>query len=656
MPNRYGPTVFSATTQLINAIFDGNYDCAQNAIDEGADINCRVIKEISGGYRIASDAELRQTMRQSVPTTCYGQFNSIVEVDYEVPMVGTTTLLNILARKETQKKQGTLELAELLMQRGAELGAIDYASYWETWGNYAGNYFQNTPLLNAIAMENQGFAHVYLRFLNKLDENPRQEILNYKDKFEAGFHTALEFAIRRGFSKLATDIVRAGADTNPQPFIFAYAGQSPLHMACMSLGVGWIKKISDWHLELGSGLDLILTLLEHGADWNLAASTEVLKVLDETVRPPMRIWETIALTPFDHIDISVQGLQSERLFNVVKACQAPAFRPGIVGQIKHPFHEEYSFRCQLVQQFYPLNTRAVYLKSDCFQKRDKIILQKAILKRILKDFMLTSLEDDVLNDWDIDAREVGDTIDRMERFFESMSKGRWFTNQLCNSGIYYIGLAMSPKFRPKLSIEENPIATLAVRNKIACCKINDSDSVLQYAANLQQNTLTVGDVIDVPTFVPVPNDTNTEHANVEVIIQTTPLLGQDPIDTQEYCKYDANSGGAEFFSSISEVTTPISSDVSEEIDPPVTASFFLQILAHPSVKVIAAILILAGVAGLLFGGIGLVGIGVGLNLMTAVSAGVAGTGTGLGVAGFFASSRSTACALDSSIPQTSCGT
>ena len=75
--------------------------------------------------------------------------------------------------------------------------------------------------------------------------------------------------------------------------------------------------------------------------------------------------------------------------------------------------------------------------------------------------MVTSLEDDVLNDWDIDVREVGDTIDRMERFFEAMSKGEWFTNQLCNSGIYYIGPATPPKLRPKLSIEKNPIATLA---------------------------------------------------------------------------------------------------------------------------------------------------------------------------------------------------
>lgn len=641
MPNRYAPAVLSATTKLINAIFDGNYDCAQNAIHEGADINCRVVKEIQG-YRIASDAELRRTMRQSVRSNCYEQIDSTVEVDYEVPMVGTTTLLNILARKETQKIQGTLQLAELLMQCGAELGAIDYASHWQEWGDCVKNYFQNTPLLNAIAMDNQGFAHVYLRFLNKLDENPRQDILNYKDKFEAGFHTALEFAIRRGFSQLATDIVRAGADTNPQPFIFAYAGQSPLHMACMNLGQSWMKTAQYWHPELGSDLELILTLLEHGADWNLAASTQVCKGWDNRLGLRSIIWEKIALTPFEHIDISMQGLQSKRPLDVVNACQAPAFRPGIVGQIKHPFHEEYSFRCQLAQQLSSSSPRAAYLNSNFFQERDKIILQKAILKRILKDFMLTSLdEDDVFNHWDIDVREIEDTIDWMGRFFKSRSKEEWFDDQLCNSGIYYIGSAMSPKLRPKLSIEENPIATLAVRNKIACCKINDSDSVFQYAANLQQNTLPVGAVTDVPASAPVPDDTNTKHANVEAISQTALS-----VTTQEQ----------EFFSSISEVTTPISPDASEESNPPVTASFFLQILAHPSVNVIGAILILAGVAGLLFGGIGLFGIGVGLNLMTAVSAGVAVTGTGLGVAGFFASSRSTACSLDSSIPQTSCGT
>ena len=164
--------------------------------------------------------------------------------------------------------------------------------------------------------------------------------------------------------------------------------------------------------------------------------------------------------------------------------------------------------------------------------------------------------------------------------------------------------------------------------------------MFQYIANLQQNTLTVGDVIDVRTLVPVSKDINEEHANIEAIRQIPPS-----VMTQE-------SG---LFSSTPKVTSPISPDVSEEINPPVTASFFLQILAHPSVKVVAAIFILAGVAGLLFGGIGLVGIGIGLNLMTVVSAGVAGTGMGLGVAGFFASSRSTACAIDSSIPQTSCG-
>ena len=107
---------------------------------------------------------------------------------------------------------------------------------------------------------------------------------------------------------------------------------------------------------------------------------------------------------------------------------------------------------------------------------------------------------------------------------------------------------------------------------------------------------------------------------------------------QQKAAYQACLHGA----SVNTMTT--SAVTSEEMPPAITASFFLRVLAHPATKVVAALFIIAGIAGLICGGIGLAGISVGLSLigattLTAVSVGATGAGIGLGIGGFFSSSR-----------------
>ena len=255
------------------------------------------------------------------------------------------------------------------MDNKAALGGIDYASYWRNWGDHPANYFQNTPLLNAIACQNLSFATLYMEYLQKLDEVPRQEILNYKDKFIAGFHTALEFAIRRGYSRLATSIIRAGADTNPQPFVFAYAGKSPLHMACMLCG--YSKFTKGWHPDLGSDLELITTLLEHGADYQLRVKTSVYEGVDTH---GLMQWKSISLTALDHLGgafMSVYGLSLRDDFDYIHACNSPAYRPVKVGQIKHPFEEEACFLANFSKMGRSLDNRFKYLSSREYQNTDK---------------------------------------------------------------------------------------------------------------------------------------------------------------------------------------------------------------------------------------------------------------------------------------------
>ena len=48
MPNRYNQATLTATIQLINAVNHGVYTDAQQAIQQGADVNCRVIKTEDG--------------------------------------------------------------------------------------------------------------------------------------------------------------------------------------------------------------------------------------------------------------------------------------------------------------------------------------------------------------------------------------------------------------------------------------------------------------------------------------------------------------------------------------------------------------------------------------------------------------------------------
>ncbi len=77
---------------------------------------------------------------------------------------------------------------------------------------------------------------------------------------------------------------------------------------------------------------------------------------------------------------------------------------------------------------------------------------------------------------------------------------------------------------------------------------------------------------------------------------------------------------------------------------PVSASLLLKIMAHPVTKVAAVILILAGIAGLVFGGLGLGGIALGLTILlssvvTGCGGGSAVLGGGLLTASFFASDR-----------------
>lgn len=413
------------TTQaLIDAINQGEYEAAESAIQQGADVNCR-IKKRGDGYRIALDNELQCKQVDFERPYVNGGRCAEDEILYEVPMVNTTTLLNVISRLDVECRDNQLKLARLLMENGAELGAIDYASYWVSWGPKAPNYFQNTPLLNAIANENHSFALLYMEFLLKLEEDQRKSILDYKDKFIAGFHTALEFAIRRGFSHLATQIVRAGANPNPQPFIFSYGGKSPLHMACMILGQSNIK--NRWHPVLGSGLELILTLLEHGAEFNSTVSTDIFTGFDPLF-PILQSWKKAELAAFDHIDVACQSL-SERPFDYVGACNAPCLSPTKSGQIKHPFLDEDSFLSGLARVYWGLRTRETYLASEQFQTIDKLILQRAILKRIIRDFLAQYEDDSELRSLEESDIEVQEMIDRLlehpqhEFFYEQLQYG-----------------------------------------------------------------------------------------------------------------------------------------------------------------------------------------------------------------------------------------
>lgn len=560
---RYTPHILQATRDLINAINHGERQRAAEAIQRGADVNCRIIqiddRQDIIAYRVAEDHELLiKNVEYQKSCAWISQSQAAHDVVYEVPMVDTTTLLNIVSKRAIQNKDNQIGLAQLLMANGAELGAIDYAGYWKGWGKFAPNYFQNTPLLNAIAEEQLDFALLYMQFLTRLDEDKRRQILNYKDQFCAGFHTALEFAIRRGFSQLATQIVRAGADPNPQPFIYAYAGQSPLHMACMMLGQSRLK--DKWDINLGSDFELVIALLEYGANFNLTVSTEVFRGYRKAMGLSVPIWEKVEIAAFDHIDVQWDSLSLSRPFDYVSACNAAAFSPVQEGQIKHPFHEEYSFRSRLAQRLIASKSRSKYLASDHYQRTDKVILQQAILKRIIHDFLNTHNEQDpFLRNLDIHSMEVQTVVDILLQH----AQNDHFKAQLQYGGILYNAdkeartLILPPD-------ENNPLLHPKLKNKLLHLSSNN-------ATALQ--------------------------------ISVTDRLELEPL-------------------------------------PAVSASLLLKILSHPVTKVMGAIVLFAGIAGIILGSCGLAGVAVGISaLLAKVFVGVGVGATVASAVGFFASSR-----------------
>ena len=84
--------------------------------------------------------------------------------------------------------------------------------------------------------------------------------------------------------------------------------------------------------------------------------------------------------------------------------------------------------------------------------------------------------------------------------------------------------------------------------------------------------------------------------------------------------------------------------ISQEPSTSLNASFFLRVLAHPATKAVAALLVVAGIIGLVCGGLGLAGVGIGLSILassvlTGLGSGTVGLGAGLGIAGFFSFSK-----------------
>lgn len=465
MKYNYSEKTLKSTEDLVAAVSAGDEDGAKKAIANGADVNCRLIFG-NDGLCIATPEELSRTKSNTHRPSddVVSVQDKETKVTYEVPMVGTTTLLNLLARREMPKVADAtknLSLSRLLMENGAELGAIDYQSYWSDWGDRAENYFQNTPLLNAIASYNLEFAQLYMEHLQHLDLDKRQEILNYKDKFRAGFHTALEFAIRRGYSGLATSIVHAGADTNPQPFVYCYGGKSPLHMACMLLGNSYTDK--GWHKRLGSDLELITTLLEYGADYTKKAKTEVY-----TGQPFINgagyTWEKQDLFPFHYLDGAI-GTGGESTLDFIGACDSPAFSPEKKGQVKHPFHEENCFLDQIASALRTFKCREKYLKSPRFLQKDRVILQKALLKRIVLDYQNTFLDGKPLKGVDLNNIDIDNTLTVLTKI-----NTNWMDIRMSS---YFCFRGSKPDTEETaIPDEKNPLFNLALQNKISHCSSN----------------------------------------------------------------------------------------------------------------------------------------------------------------------------------------
>jgi len=194
----------SQTTQkLIDAVVAHDHNKAQGAIADRADVNARIKQK-------------------------------------NEPTKASTTLLNLVARSQPDDA----EMAKILINAGADMSALDAQN--------------NTPLLNAIAVGNIDFGHEYMQCLMAVhpDTDTRAKILDYKNPTCESSYTTLEFAIRRGLSELAISIIQAGANPN-----LACSKESPLYMACMRLGYASVKNPYAY-----APLDLITTLLDHGAD------------------------------------------------------------------------------------------------------------------------------------------------------------------------------------------------------------------------------------------------------------------------------------------------------------------------------------------------------------------------------------------------------
>ena len=413
-----------STHKLIQAILMGDIEAATLAIENGADVNCRIIKT-ANGFELASEQQLNAILENNITPIA-----PVERSYYKVDRPGTTTLLNLLATLVAPKgdKSNCIPLSNLLMEHNADLSAFDCLTHWESWGNAASNYFQNTPLLNAIAFNNIAFATAYMAHLSKLELPKRQAILNYKDQFSAGFHTALEFAIRRGYCHLAVQIVRAGADTNPQPFIYSYGGKSPLHMACMIYG--YAPRLTK---GINSDLELIITLLEHNADYKKIADTEVFTNTSSSHR-----WTHVSLTPFDYLDVDVYGTNIEHGFNYLEACDAPAYSPKITGQIKHPFHEENCFILDnnvLIGR--QMRLRKQHLNSTVYSNQDKHSIQAALLKRLFQDYQSTFPDSE--NQLNISSICTDNVAEIMETTMNSLSEEEadWFYRHAQWSGLAY---------------------------------------------------------------------------------------------------------------------------------------------------------------------------------------------------------------------------
>jgi len=353
--------------------------CIYTALDDRANVNCRIKVGAESKLFLVSEEDVDGFKLETRDLPRYER--SSKPNKYRLPMRGTTTLLNYLATKND-----LTEIAELIMERGADLGVIDYSRSWVSPNYERGaieNYFQNTPLLDAIASENIDFANVYMTFLEKLSPNRKKEILDYKDKFQDGFHTALEFSIRRGYMALACKILQEGANPNPTQFVHSHDA-SPLHMACMLLGTTWTG--SRWCEDLGSGVELIISLLNSGADATKIAKTFIYQGRSGG----MDSYTSEDRAPAVYLNIEIDTFKSQKFQEQIINCtQRPSYRPSKKGDIRHPFEEECSFLCKTASRYRSSHNREKYFSSAQFQK-DKERLQAAFLMQAHQEYQNTN--------------------------------------------------------------------------------------------------------------------------------------------------------------------------------------------------------------------------------------------------------------------------